>query len=119
MKIIGIFIADTKANLLAAAEGEHEEWTELYKAFGDKAKEEGFDEIADVYYNIAEVEKAHEARYRKLLANIENGKVFKKDEVVKWKCGNCGYIHEDDTALDQCPACAHPQAYFEVFCETY
>ncbi|MBU0650514.1 rubrerythrin family protein [bacterium] len=112
-------IGKTKDNLKAAAEGEHEEWEVLYKEAGNIAKKEGFDEIAETFFKIAEVEKHHEARYRKLLKNLEDGKVFKKDKSVRWKCRNCGYIHEGDSAPDSCPACKHPQAYFEVFCETY
>ena len=112
-------VGNTKENLLAAADGENEEWTELYKEFGDTAKEEGFDEIAELYFRIALAEKSHEARYRKLAKNIEDGKVFKKDESIKWKCRNCGYIHEGAGAAEECPACKHPQAYFEVFCANY
>lgn len=114
-----VALGDTKFNLLAAANGENEEWSDLYPEFAKIAKEEGFLEVAVVFNKIAEVEKHHEARYRKLLSNIESGKVFKKDSVVKWKCQNCGYIHEGIEALDLCPACAHPQAHFEVFVEAY
>lgn len=112
-------IGNTLENLKAAAEGEHEEWTILYKEAADIADEEGFSEIAHVFRNIAKVEEKHEARYRKLAANIEQGKVFKKDAPVRWKCNNCGYIHEGQESPDKCPACAHPQKYFEVFIETY
>lgn len=112
-------IGTTKENLLAAANGENEEWTKLYKEAGDVAKEEGFAEIAHTFYKISEVEKAHETRYRKLLKNVKEGKVFKKDGSVKWKCNNCGYIHEGEEAYKSCPSCQHPQAYFEVFVETY
>lgn len=114
-----VALGDTKFNLLAAANGENEEWSDLYPEFAKVAEEEGFQEIADVFNKIAEVEKHHEARYRKLLNNIETGKVFKKDAVVNWKCNNCGYIHEGIEAVDLCPACAHPQAHFEVFVEAY
>lgn len=112
-------LGDTKANLLAAAEGENEEWDELYPAFADVADEEGFPEIATVFRKIAEAEKHHEIRYRKLLENLESDKVFKRDEVVRWKCNNCGYIHTGKEAVDLCPACAHAQAHFELFVETY
>lgn len=112
-------LADTKANLLSAANGENEEWTDLYPHFADVAAEEGFPEIATAFRKIAEVEKSHETRYRKLLSNIENGEVFKKDSVVQWKCNNCGYIHTGSSAPEICPACVHPQGHFEVFVETY
>ncbi len=114
-----VALGDTKVNLKAAAEGENEEWTELYPKFADIAEEEGFPEIAYVFREIAEVEERHEIRYRKLLANIENNKVFEKDEEVEWKCNNCGYIHKGKSAPEKCPACAHPRGYFEVFVETY
>lgn len=114
-----VALGNTKANLLAAANGENEEWTELYPQFAKAADEEGFPDIADVFRKIAEVEKHHETRYRKLLANIENDSVFKKDTVTLWKCNNCGYIHEGDSVPQSCPACVHPQGYFEVFVEAY
>jgi rubrerythrin len=114
-----VALGDTKTNLKAAAEGENEEWTDLYPAFADIADEEGFPQIAHVFREIAEVEERHEARYRKLLSNIENNKVFEKDEEVEWKCNNCGYIHKGKSAPQSCPACAHPMGYFEVFKETY
>ncbi|MGI6658144.1 MAG: rubrerythrin [Dethiobacteraceae bacterium] len=110
---------DTLANLKAAADGENEEWSELYPAFAKVAEEEGFPEIAATFRAIAESEKAHEARFKKLAANIENDTVFKKAETVRWKCGNCGYIHEGPEAPEECPACIHPQGHFEVFVETY
>ncbi|GBD98526.1 rubrerythrin [bacterium BMS3Abin07] len=112
-------INDTAENLEAAAAGENLEWTKLYKEAEETAREEGFEEIADVFKEIAEVEEQHEIRYRKLLKNIKEGKVFKKDTVVKWKCRNCGYVHEGQEAPDKCPACAHPQAYYELLCENY
>jgi len=112
-------LGNTKANLIAAAEGENEEWDELYPAFADVADEEGFPEIAKVFRKIADVERHHEKRYRKLLENLENNKAFKKDDVVEWKCNNCGYIHKGEEAVKLCPACDHPQAHFEVFVETY
>jgi rubrerythrin len=112
-------IDDTGANLEAAAAGENLEWTKLYKDAETTAREEGFDEVADVFREIAEVEEQHEIRYRKLIKNIRDGKVFKKDEVVKWKCRNCGYVHEGKEAPEECPACAHPQAHYELLCENY
>lgn len=112
-------LGDTKTNLKSAADGENEEWTELYPQFADIADQEGFPAIAAVFRKIAEVEKHHEARYRKLLNNLENGTAYKKDSVVEWKCNNCGYLHKGEDAPQLCPACAHPQGYFEVFVETY
>ena len=107
-------IGTTLENLQASADGENEEWTEIYPEFMKVAEEEGFSEIATAFKEIAEVEEAHEERYRKLYANIEEGKVFEKEESVTWKCGNCGYIHEGTTAPEECPSCLHPQAYFRV-----
>ncbi len=112
-------IADTAANLEASANGENLEWTKLYKEAEDTARQEGFDEVASVFKEIGEVEEQHEKRYRKLLANLKQGKVFKKDKAVKWKCRNCGYVHEAEEAPDTCPACAHPQSYYELLCENY
>ena len=112
-------IADTAANLEAAAEGEKLEWTKLYKDAEGIAREEGFTEIADVFREIAEVEEQHEIRYRKLLKNVRGGKVFKKDSVVKWKCRNCGYVHEGKEPPEECPACAHSRAFYELLCENY
>ncbi|WP_368490717.1 rubrerythrin [Clostridium sp. BJN0013] len=114
-----VSLGDTKTVLKSAAAGENEEWSQLYPAFADVADEEGFHAIAMVFRKIAEVEKHHEERYLTLLKNVENGTVFKKDEVVKWKCANCGYIHEGSSAPEVCPACAHPQAYFEILTEKY
>ena len=110
---------NTLDNLKAAAHGENEEWSILYPQFADVAEKEGFKEIAAVYRNIASAEEKHETRFNKLAKNIEDGTVFKKDGKVFWKCGNCGYIHEGDEAPEICPACAHPQAHFELFVETY
>ncbi len=109
----------TKENLKAAAAGENEEWTELYPTFADVAEKEGFKAVAESFRQIAKVENRHEARYLKLLENIEAGKVFKRDEKVLWKCGNCGYILEAKEAPEQCPACKHSMAYFELFVENY
>ena len=112
-------MGNTLENLEAAASGENEEWTELYPEFAEIAKQEGFEEISTVYRKIADVEKRHELRFKKLAENIKNDKVFKKDEEVEWKCNNCGYIHKGMEAPEKCPACAHPKGYFEVFKETY
>lgn len=113
------FHSETLKNLKAAAAGENEEWTDLYPSFAKVAEEEGYPTIAAVYREISKVEERHEIRYNKLAKNIEEGKVFKKDESVLWKCGNCGYIYEGVEAPKVCPACAHPQGYFEVFKENY
>lgn len=112
-------IGDTAENLLAAAEGENLEWSRLYKEAEETARKEGFEEIAVQFKEIAEVEKEHEKRYRRLLKNVRDKKVFKRDTAVKWKCRNCGYIHEGDEAPNECPACRHPQSYYELFCENY
>jgi len=112
-------IGTTLENLKAAAAGENEEWTVLYPEAAETAEKEGFSDIALAFKNIAQVEVAHEARYIKLARNIEEGSVFKKDSTVRWKCRNCGFIHEGPEAPEKCPACVHPQAHFEVFCETY
>ncbi|MCX8032511.1 MAG: rubrerythrin family protein [Thermoleophilia bacterium] len=112
-------IGTTAENLLAAAEGEHEEWAVLYANFAQVAKEEGFDDIAESFTEIAEVEEQHEIRYRKLLDNVKNGRVFARETPVKWHCRNCGYIHEGPTAPEICPACKHPQAYYELWVEAY
>lgn len=113
------FHQETKLNLKAAAAGENEEWVDLYPEFARVADEEGFSEIAESYRRIAKVEERHERRYNKLCKGIEDGTTFKKDEVVLWKCNNCGYIFEGEEAPISCPACAHPQGYFEVFVENY
>ncbi len=112
-------IGDTPQNLEASAAGENEEWTKLYKHGEEVARQEGFEEIADQFREIAEVEREHEKRYRKLLENIRGNTVFKKDSVVKWKCRNCGYVHEGAEAPEKCPSCQHAQAYFELHCENY
>lgn len=113
------FHSETSKNLKAAADGENEEWSVDYPKFAEIAREEGFVEIGLAFDKIAEVEKRHERRYRKLLKNIEEGTVFKKSEEVLWKCNNCGYIFEGFEAPKVCPACQHPQGYFEVFVENY
>jgi len=112
-------LGDSRQNLLSAAAGEHEEWTELYNKFADIAQAEGFKDIAFTFRKISEVEREHEARYLKLADNIANEQVFKKDAPTFWKCRNCGYIMEGSTAPEQCPACRHPQSYFEVLCKNY
>jgi len=112
-------IGSTEENLLAAAAGEREEWGSLYPGFAETARKEGFDEVAKIFTEIGEVEEQHERRYLKLAENAKTGKVFKRDKPVAWKCRNCGYIHEGDEAPRLCPACAHPQAYYELFVENY
>ena len=118
-KQLELISQETKDNLIAAAKGENYENTIMYPTMEKEAREEGHEEIARLFKEVTEVERAHEARYKKLLANIENGEVFKKPEVKRWKCANCGYIHEGTEAPDVCPACSHPQAYFEVLEENY
>lgn len=110
-------IGTTEENLKAAAAGEHEEWTELYPEFARIAEEEGFSQIAAVFNAISVAEKRHEERYVNLLKNLEEGISFKRDEPVIWRCLNCGYIYEGKEAPNRCPACDHPQSYFEVFDE--
>ncbi|MFA4854525.1 MAG: rubrerythrin family protein [Candidatus Omnitrophota bacterium] len=112
-------IADTKTNLEAAAAGENMEWTALYADFGKTAKDEGFVEVARAFEQISKVERFHESRYRKLINNLANSEVFKKKTSVKWHCINCGYVIEGTEAPKECPACKHPQAYFEVLPENY
>ncbi len=112
-------IGTTIQNLEAAAAGENEEWTKLYKEAGDVAKAEGFDEVGNQFYQIAKVEKEHEARYRKLLASVKNQTVFKRNKPVRWKCLKCGYIHEGTEAPSCCPACAHPKKFYEAASENY
>lgn len=117
--LVGGAIEPTVENLAAAARGENEEHTSMYPEMERIAREEGFDEIADIFREIAEVEEEHEKRFLKLLENIKNNTVFKKAESVKWKCRNCGYIHEGTEPPEVCPACDHPQAYYEVLAENY
>ena len=107
-------IGTTAENLKAAADGENEEWSELYPEFAKIAEEEGFKKIATIFKLIAKVEADHEARYRKLLDNLENEKVFEREEKVRWVCRKCGHVHESKKALRNCPVCSHPQAYFEI-----
>lgn len=112
-------IATTVDNLAGAADGENEEWTQLYPAFADVAEAEGFTAVATSFRQIAKVEAKHEQRYRKLLANIERGHVFEKADSVSWICRKCGYVHQGTKAPKVCPACQHPQAYFEVYAENF
>jgi rubrerythrin len=123
VEITGAFpagvIDTTLENLKAAAEGENYEHTQMYPGFAKVAHEEGFDSIAGIFQSIAVAEKQHEKRYNDLAANIEEGKVFKKDEKVVWRCRNCGYLHEGTVAPGVCPACDHPQAHFELLGENY
>jgi len=112
-------IGSTLDNLKGAAAGENYEHTEMYPGFAKTAREEGLDNIADVFGAIAVAEKQHEKRYNALIANINAGRVFKRDTEVVWRCRNCGYLHTGQEALDECPACAHPQAHFELLGENY
>lgn len=112
-------IGDSKENLKASAAGENYEHTKMYPEFAEVAEEEGFPEIASVFRAIAVAEKQHEKRYLNLLENIEKGRVFRRENVVRWKCRNCGYIHQGTEAPEECPACAHPKEYFELLAENY
>ena len=107
-------IGTTLENLKASAEGENEEYTKLYPEFAQTAEDEGFTEIADAFKNIAKVEQSHEQRYKKLYNNLEQGKVFKCEQEIIWKCRNCGYLHKAYSAPKECPACLHPQSYFQI-----
>jgi rubrerythrin len=112
-------IGTTAENLKAAASGEHHEWTEMYPGFAKTAREEGFEHIAQILEFISVAEKQHEKRYQSVLANLEAGKVFKKDHTVIWRCLNCGYLHEGSEAPAECPACAHPRDYYELLAENW
>ena len=112
-------LGDTAQNLLNAAEGENYEWTDMYARFADEAEEEGFTALAQQFRKVAEVEKAHEERYRKLLSNVEMKAVFEKSEEIMWECRNCGHLVIGKKAPEACPVCAHPQSYFEVRKENY
>jgi len=118
-KLLHDGISDTKSNLLDAAEGENYEWTDMYATFAKEAKEEGFDHIAFLFEEVGKIEKEHEERYRKLLANVEGGLVFSKDGDTIWQCANCGHIHVGKEAPKVCPVCAHPQAYFQILAKNY
>ena len=118
-KLLHDGMPDTPENLRDAAAGENYEWTDMYAKFAQEAREEGFTQIAQLFEGVAKIEKTHEERYRKLLANIENGQVFSKDGDVVWMCANCGHIHVGKAAPGVCPVCAHPQAFFMVKPENY
>jgi rubrerythrin len=112
-------IGTTVENLLAAAEGEHLEWGTLYPAFEKVARKEGLEKVAESFKEIAEVEERHEKRYRKLLEDVKTSAVFRSDKVIEWKCRNCGYVHVGKEAPKECPACKHPQSYYERLAENY
>ena len=118
-KLLNDGIGSTAECLEAAAEGENYEWTDMYDTFAKEAREEGFEEIARLFEGVAAIEKEHEERYRKLLANVENGLVFSKEGDTIWQCSNCGHIVIGTKAPEVCPVCAHPQAYFQVKAENY
>ena len=112
-------IGDTIANLMAAAGGEADEWTDMYPRMAREAREEGLDDIARVFEGIGKIEKTHQERYQALLKNITDGLAFRKETKVKWRCRNCGFVHESQAALEKCPVCQHPKAYFEIVPENY
>ncbi len=112
-------VPGTADNLADAATGENDEWTDMYDQFAREAREEGFEDIARLFEGVGRIEKEHEERYRKLLANINEGKVFSRGGVCVWKCLNCGHIHVGEAAPEVCPVCAHPKAYFELRAENY
>lgn len=112
-------IGTTEENLLSAAKGENYEWTDMYAKFAQEAREEGFNEIAELFESVSKIEKEHEERYLKLLENVKNGLVFKRDKVIVWKCTNCGYIHVGTEAPNVCPVCNHAKSYFEIKSENY
>ena len=118
-KLLHDGVGSTGENLLDAAQGEHYEWTEMYAQFAKEAKEEGFDHIAYLFEGVAQIEKEHEERYRKLLENVKNELVFSKDQEAIWQCANCGHIYVGKKAPGICPVCDHPQAYFQVKAENY
>jgi rubrerythrin len=112
-------IGTTVENLKEAADGEKLEWGTLYPDFAEISEKEGFEDIANTFRMVAKVEKEHEKRYRKLLGNVEQGEVFKKDKIIRWKCRNCGHVYEGSEAPEKCPVCDHTRSYFEVWCENY
>ena len=112
-------IPDTITNLNVAADGEHEEWTEMYEQFAKDAEEEGFSKLAFLFKSVGAIEKEHEARYRTLLANVENDKIFKKDDEIEWKCENCGFVFKGNAAPEKCPVCGYPKAHFEERATNY
>lgn len=117
-KALGL-IGTTEENLKDASDGEHYEWTQMYKGFAETAESEGFDEIAELFREVAEVEEQHEIRYRKLLERVRTNTVFKREKPIKWHCRNCGYVHEGTEAPEVCPACSHPKSFYEVMPENY
>ena len=118
-KLLHDGVADTMTNLKDAADGENYEYTDMYAKFAAEAREEGFNEIAELFEKVGEIEKHHEERYRKLIENIEKGMVFKGDGVTVWKCRNCGYVFTGDKAPEICPVCSHPQSFFEIKSTNY
>jgi len=118
-KLLNDGIKSTEENLKDAAGGENYEWTDMYAEFAKTAREEGFDEIADLFEKVGEIEKEHEQRYLKLLENLKEGKVFERKEKQAWKCTNCGHIHYGEKAPEVCPVCKHPRAFFEIKAENY
>ena len=118
-KLLHDGVPDTMTNLKDAADGENFEWTDMYAKMAADAREEGFSKIAFLFEEVGKIEKEHEERYRKLLANIEGNTVFQKPEAVVWKCSNCGHIHEGTSAPEICPVCTHPKAYFQVDVKNY
>ncbi len=118
-KIIENGVGDTKENLKAAIDGETYEYTDMYKKFAETAREEGFEEIAEKFEQVGDIEKEHEARFSKLLQNIDDDIVFKSDKVTVWKCRNCGYVFTGDKAPEICPVCSHPQSFFEIKSTNY
>lgn len=113
------WLGNTSENLVAAAAGEHEEWTEMYKNFAEEAYKEGYDQIARKFERVALIEKRHEERYKALLANIESGKVFSRTPAVLWECRNCGFVFEGEKAPEICPVCSHPKSFFEIEGDNY
>ncbi|WP_315079345.1 rubrerythrin [uncultured Clostridium sp.] len=118
-KLLNDGIGNTIENLKAAASGENYEWTDMYDKFAKEAKAEGFDKIAELFEGVGQIEKEHEQRYLQLLKNLNEEKVFKKDEKSTWQCSNCGYIYEGEEAPKVCPVCSHPQAYFAILAKNY
>jgi len=118
-KLLHDGMPDTMANLEDAAAGENYEWTDMYATFAKVAKEEGFDKIATLFEGVGAIEKEHEERYRQLIDNLSNNKVFEKDDVVVWRCANCGHLHIGKAAPEVCPVCSHPKAYFELQAKNY
>lgn len=118
-KLLHDGVGETAANLKDAAAGEYYEWTEMYPSFAKDAKDEGFDKIAALFEEVAKIEKEHDARYKKLLSNLKNSILFEREEIIVWKCANCGHLHIGRTAPAVCPVCSHPQGYFEIQATNY